>query len=172
MATAPVVVFRIREMRPIDGGELIGERVGPRPASAYVVPVPSTAAPDHFVPWDHPSPVLDALGGFLRHDTDPLRIGFTVDGSKVNARGLLHAGVLATIADVSIGHALAASTEPRTPLLTISLTCDYTGSASTGSWVEATVEPGRVGRRLAAGSAVFAVDGRTICTCRGLFLPA
>jgi acyl-coenzyme A thioesterase PaaI-like protein len=89
--------------------------------------VAATVGPEDFVPWDHPSPVLDALGGFLRHGADPLRIGFVVGGSKVNARGLLHAGVLATIADVSIGHALAASTEPRTPLLTVSLTCDYTG---------------------------------------------
>lgn len=140
--------------------------------SAYVVPVPAIGVPEDFIPWDHPSPVLDALGGFLRHGTDPLRIGFAVEGSKVNARGLLHAGVLATIADASIGHALAASTEPRTPLLTINLSCDYTGSAPTGAWVEATIEPGRVGRRLADGSAVFSVDGRTICTCRGLFLPA
>jgi uncharacterized protein (TIGR00369 family) len=133
--------------------------------------VPSTAVPDDFVPWDHPSPVLDALGGFLRHGADPLRIGFVVEGSKVNARGLLHAGVLATIADVAIGHALAASTDPRTPLVTVSLTCDYTGSVSIGDWVGATIEPGRVGRRLAAGGAVFTSDGRTVCTCRGLFLP-
>jgi hypothetical protein len=58
----------------------VGERV--RRPSPYVVPVTATVVPEGFIPWDHPSPVLDALGGFLRHDTDPLRIGFVVCSSR------------------------------------------------------------------------------------------
>jgi len=40
-----------------------------------------------FVAWDRSSPFLDAVGGFRRHFNDPLRIGFSVDGAKVNGRG-------------------------------------------------------------------------------------
>lgn len=132
----------------------------------------STPIPDGFIPWDHPSPVLQALGGFHRHESDLTRIGFYVDEYKVNARGLLHAGVLATIADVAIGHVLAASTDPPTRLLTISLNCDFTGAAQAGLWVEGTVSAGRVGRRLAVGTIVFTDADRPIGTGRGLYLPA
>lgn len=130
------------------------------------------APPDGYVPWDNPSPVLDALGGFLCRESDPRLIGFFVDEHKVNARGFLHAGVLATFADVAIGHALARSTDPPSRLLTINLSCDFTGVAEAGTWVEGTVEIGRVGRRLAFGTIAFTADGRAIGSGRGLFLPA
>jgi len=131
----------------------------------------SPPPPIGYVPWDRPSPVLDALGGFFRHDSDPLQIGFYVDQHKVNARGFLHAGVLATVADVAIGHALAESTDPPTNLVTINLSCDYTGVAEAGTWVDGTIEVGRVGRRLAVGTITFVAAGRSIGTGRGLFLP-
>ena len=43
---------------------------------------------------------------------DPLRLGFTVDDAKVNGRGFLHAGTIAAIADVAIGHTLAEMADP------------------------------------------------------------
>lgn len=124
-----------------------------------------------YVPWDRPSPVLTALGGFSRHPDDPLRAGFTVDAPKLNARGLLHAGVIATIADVVIGRALSTRTDPPTRLLTIKLDCDLLGPAHPGDWVEITVTPTRLGRRLAAGTATF-TTARPIATITALFMPA
>ena len=43
----------------------------------------SPPPPNGYVPWDRPSPVLDGLGGFFRHDSDPWLIGFYVDEHKV-----------------------------------------------------------------------------------------
>ncbi len=116
--------------------------------------------------------MLDTLGGFLRHESNPLLIGFFVDEHKINARGFLHAGVLATIADVAIGHALARSTDPPTNLVTVNLNCDYTGVAESETWVDGSIEIGRMGRRLAVGTIAFSVAGRPIGSARGLFLPA
>jgi acyl-coenzyme A thioesterase PaaI-like protein len=116
--------------------------------------------------------VLDALGRFFRHESDPLLIGLLVDEHKVNARGFLHAGVLAIIADVTIGHALARSTDPPTNLLTVNLSCDYTGVAEVETWVDGTIGIARVGRRLAVGTITFTAAGRAIGSARGLFLPA
>nr|MDT0667484.1 PaaI family thioesterase [Micromonospora sp. DSM 115978] len=126
---------------------------------------------DEFEPWPRPSPVLDRLGPFWRHRDDPLLVGFTVDDNKLNARGLLHGGVLAAFADAAVGHALAASTDPPTPLVTVNLNCDYTGTAKLGDWVEGIVTPSRVGRRMAVGTVVFTTGSRTVATVRGLFLP-
>lgn len=124
-----------------------------------------------FVPWDRPSPLLSAIGGFARHSDDPLRAGFTVDGPKMNARGFLHGGVIATIGDVVIGHALAVQTDPPTPLVTINLSCDLLGMAREGEWVEIAVTPTRVGRKLASGTATFTTT-RVIAKVTALFIPA
>jgi len=123
-----------------------------------------------FVAWDRSSPFLDAIGGFRRHLNDPRRIGFTVDGAKVNGRGFLHAGTIAAIADVAIGHTLAVMTDPPSRLVTINLSCDLLGSAQAGDWVDVQVTPTRVGRRLAAGTATFRTS-RPIAMVTGLFMP-
>ena len=135
-------------------------------------PPPTAGPPADLVPWDRPSPLLDALGGFLHHPDDPHRAGFRVEGPKVNARGLLHAGTIATIADVVIGHAVARRTDPPTPLVTIQLSCDLLGAARQGDWVDVAVGSARLGRRLGSGTATLAVDGRELARVSALFLPA
>ena len=126
---------------------------------------------EQFVPWHRPSPLLTAIGGFSRHATDPLRAGFTVDGPKTNARGLLHGGVIAAIGDVAIGYALAVRTDPPARLVTVNLACDLLGAAREGEWVDIAITPTRAGRRLAAGTAAFTTT-RVIATVTALFMPA
>jgi acyl-coenzyme A thioesterase PaaI-like protein len=127
--------------------------------------------PDSYVEWAHPSPLLTAIGGFLCHPDDPRRIGFTVDSRKVNGRGFLHTGVIAAIADVAIGHALADTSNPPTPLVTVNLVCNLLSSASLGDWVTGFITPTRSGRRIAAGTATLSTD-RVIATVTALFVPA
>jgi acyl-coenzyme A thioesterase PaaI-like protein len=128
-------------------------------------------ADEQFVPWHRPSPLLTAIGGFSRHATDPLRAGFTVDGPKTNARGFLHGGVIATIGDVAIGHALAVQSDPPARLVTVNLACDLLGVAQEDEWVDIAITPTRVGRRLAAGTATFTTS-RVIANVTALFMPA
>ena len=123
-----------------------------------------------YVPWPHPSPLLDALGGFLQDPSDPCRVGFVAEGPKLNARGFLHAGAVAAIADAAIGHALAASTDPPSRFVTVNLACDLLGTAADGQWVDLVVTPTRLGRRLAAGTAALSTD-RQIATVTALFVP-
>lgn len=131
-----------------------------------------TAPPPGWVPWDRPSPLLDALGGFLSDPGDPLRAGFLVEGPKVNARGGLHAGTIAAVADVVIGHAVARRADPPGPLVTVHLACDLLGAAGLGAWVDVEVTSTRLGRRLGAGSAVFTTGDREVARTSALFLPA
>lgn len=131
-------------------------------------------APEDWVPWPHPSPLLDALGGFLRHPDDACRVGFVADGPKLNARGFLHAGAIAAVADVAIGHALADLAEPPSSAVTVNLACDLLGPAREGEWVEALVTPAKVGRRLRSGSATLRTASdrpRLVATVTALFVP-
>jgi acyl-coenzyme A thioesterase PaaI-like protein len=123
-----------------------------------------------FAPWPHPSPLLDAIGGFEYDPDEPTRLGFRVAGAKLNGRGFLHAGVISTIADAALGHCLARLADPPVRLVTINLSCDYVGTAHEGEWVDITVTPTRLGRRLAAATGTFTTD-RPIATVSGLFMP-
>ena len=125
-----------------------------------------------WVPWDRPSPLLDALGGFLCDPADPRRARFRVEGAKVNARGALHAGAVAAIADVVIGHAVARTAEVPVPLVTVNLSCDLLGAAGPGEQVDVEVTSTRLGRRLGAGTAVFRTAEREVARVSALFLPA
>ena len=123
-----------------------------------------------FEAWPFPSPVLDRLGPFYRHRTDHLRVGFRIVDHQLNARGFLHAGVLATLADLAIRHGLSALSQPPRSAVTVNLTCDYHGSATTEAWVDGIVTPAHVGRRLSSGRIEFTVDGRTIAAARGMYM--
>jgi uncharacterized protein (TIGR00369 family) len=124
-----------------------------------------------FVPFAHPSPMLAHLGDLRCHGVDGSRFGFRVDEPKLNGRGSLHAGALSTIADVVVGHALAVMTDPPSRLVTTSLEVHFVGAARRGDWVDVTVAPIRVGRRLAVGTATFACAGRTIGVATAAYMP-
>ncbi|MGH8996969.1 MAG: hotdog domain-containing protein [Acidimicrobiales bacterium] len=64
--------------------------------------------------------------------------------AKLNARRLLQAGAITTIADVCIGHTLARVTVPATSLVTVHLDATFLGAVVMGDWV---VNPGRKGAR-------------------------
>jgi acyl-coenzyme A thioesterase 13 len=125
-----------------------------------------------FEPFGHPSPMLDHLGDLQRHAHDTGRFGFLVDAGKLNGRQLLHAGAMSTIADVVIGHSLAATTSPPARLVTTTLEVHYVGAAREGDWVDVIVTPIRVGRRLVVGTASFTVADRPIGFATATFMPA
>jgi acyl-coenzyme A thioesterase PaaI-like protein len=125
-----------------------------------------------WVPWTRSSPLLDALGGFLVDPTDPRRARFRVEGPKVNGRGGLHAGAIAAIADVVIGHAVARTAAVPAPLVTVNLSCDLLGAAGPGDWVDVEVTSTRLGRRLGAGGALFRTTAREVARVSALFVPA
>lgn len=132
-------------------------------------------SPPGFVPWPHGSPLLEAIGGFEAHESEPGRFGFVVGPAKVNSRGLLHAGVVAAIADVAIGHTLAAHMRAKgrpAAYVTVDLSCSYLGAARLDDWVEGDVTPLKVGRRLAAGLARLTARDEPVATVTALFVPA
>ena len=116
--------------------------------------------------------MLDRLGDLQRHVTDAAHFGFAVDEPKLNGRRLLHAGAVSTIADVVIGHTLAASTTPPTRLVTTALEVHFVGVGREDDWVEVDVTPVRVGGRLAVGTATFTVADRPIGFATATFMPA
>jgi acyl-coenzyme A thioesterase 13 len=98
-----------------------------------------------------------------------LSIGVRIEEKHTNSRGICHGGVLATLADLSLGYAMHAKTGGKTAFVTAHLAVDYAGSARVGDWVEAEVEIQRMGTRLAFANCYLVAAGRRIVRASALF---
>jgi uncharacterized protein (TIGR00369 family) len=101
--------------------------------------------PPDFKPHDRSSPVTDPWAPlYSARGPGQVRIGFVLDTQHCNARGMLHGGVIAALADnamgLSLGAALgeAAKIAGVSGIVTTNLNVDYLGVAQKGQWIEIT----------------------------------
>lgn len=130
----------------------------------------SAAPPDGYLPLSRSSPFLDLVGPlFYRPSDTGFSLGLRVLEQHLNSVSTLHGGLIATLADVSLGYVTAFSCEPMLSMVTASLTIDYLDAAALGSWVESHVTVNKVGKHLAFADAALAADGRPVAKARALF---
>jgi acyl-coenzyme A thioesterase 13 len=123
-----------------------------------------------FAPLRRSSPFLERVGPLYQRVIDgPFTVGLRVLPEHVNGRGLVHGGLLSTLADVALGYATAFSQEPALPLVTVNLSMDFCGSAGLGEWVEVQPSVHKVGRNMAFASAMLTVDGRPLARASAVF---
>jgi acyl-coenzyme A thioesterase 13 len=128
-------------------------------------------APTGFAPIFRTSPFLETIGPLYSAGSGAsLVIGMRVQEKHTNARGTLHGGVLASIADIALGYGLATSTSPPTSMVTANLSVDFAGSAQIGDWIETTLDIQKVGSRMAFANVYFSVGGERIARASGVFL--
>ncbi len=99
---------------------------------------------------------------YSRKSDDKLQIGLFLNEQHCNSRGLVHGGLIATLADNAMGlscvFALANSgRDAGKGLVTISLGTDYLGSAKLGQWLEIDPEPVKMGGSICMASATFKI---------------
>jgi len=99
-------------------------------------------------------------------------IGLRAERKHCNMRGTVHGGILATLADITLGYSLAFSTEPPTAAVTANLSLDFAGAAKEGDWLEASVDFHKLGSRLAFGNCYITVEGNRIARASAVFLVA
>lgn len=126
--------------------------------------------PPGFGPIFRTSPLIDALGSFYSKGAGAsLEVGLLVTERHTNARGTVHGGVLATLADVGIGYLTAYSSDPPHRLTTASLNIDYTGTARIGDWIRVEMDAPRVGRQLAFANARLMTGERQVARASAVF---
>lgn len=129
-----------------------------------------TTIPEGFIPLARSSPLLDLLGPVYSKGSGlQLEIGLRIDGRHANGRGTLHGGVLATLADVGMGYAMAFSSDPPLPLITASMTLDYLSAVQLNEWLEVRLEFSKKGRQLAFATVVLHVGERMVARASGVF---
>lgn len=129
--------------------------------------------PDNFKPLFRTSPVLELIGPiyYLGEGRD-LVLGLRVEAKHCNARGTVHGGILATLADVALGYTMAFSSDPPAALVTANLTLDFAGTAKIGDWLETCVDIQRQGARLSFANSYITVGSQRIVRASAVFLAA
>ncbi len=130
--------------------------------------------PAGFAPHFRKSPLTDAWEPlYSKRDGDVLTIGVLIAAPHTNARGMAHGGLIAALADNAMGLACVLSQAGAgaglSGIVTVSLTCDFTGTARIGDWLEVRASPVRVGRTLAFGEARVTTGDRLIARASAVF---
>jgi acyl-coenzyme A thioesterase 13 len=116
--------------------------------------------------------------GFLDHG-GPYYLGAAVEGVSVvglricphhiNYQDAAHGGVISTLADVALSHAVYDAERPRLAPSTVTLTVNYLTGARLGDWLEARVRVDRLGGRTAYTSGAIWRGDEMIATMSGVF---
>ncbi|MFL1456759.1 PaaI family thioesterase [Marinobacter sp. GN3S48] len=126
--------------------------------------------PEGFGPISRTSAFTDLIGPiYQKTDESGLIIGLVAEAKHCNARGIVHGGVLCTLADIAMGYSAAFSTEPPTPIVTTSQTVDYVGKAEKGDWIEVHTDVQKVGRSTAFANCYFHVGSKRIARASAVF---
>lgn len=132
----------------------------------------SSPAPG-FGPLFRSSPVIDLIGPvYSKGEGAELALGLRVEQKHCNMRGALHGGIVATLADIALGYAIAFSTKPPTGLITANLSLDFAGTAKIGDWLEARVDVQKKGSRLAFANCYISVGEQRIVRASAVFVVA
>ena len=114
--------------------------------------------PQGFKPLFRSSPAIELIGPlYSRGEGADLVIGLRAERKHCNMRGTVHGGMLATLADITLGYSLAFSTELPTAAVTAN---------------EASVDFQKLGSRLAFGNCYITVEGNRIARASAVFLVA
>ncbi len=128
------------------------------------------AVPEGFEPLFRSSPFLDLLGPVYNRRSDrTLLIGFFAAEKHCNARGVVHGGVISSLADVALGYSAVVSQEDPKPLVTANLSVDYAGAAKLGDWIEIETDVQKVGGKMAFANCYVRVGSKRIARASAVF---
>ncbi len=99
-------------------------------------------------------------------------IGLLAEDKHCNSRGIVHGGLLATLADLALGYTIAYLSEPPRSAVTASLTIDYVGSAKVGDWLEVRTDVQKSGGRLTFANCYVHVGEARIVRASAVFASA
>ena len=111
---------------------------------------------------------------YSRKLDDRLQMGVVLSPAHCNSRGLVHGGVIASLADNAMGltcvFALAnQARETGKGLVTVSLNVDYLGSGRLGEWMQISPEPVKLGGNLCFARALVSANDAPIAMAHATF---
>jgi uncharacterized protein (TIGR00369 family) len=98
-----------------------------------------------------------------------VHLGLRLAKPHTNARGLIHGGLIASLADNAMGYSCAQATGWSTSFVTISLAVDFVGSADIGQWLAVECEVIKTGSTICFAQALIKADDVVIARANGTF---
>lgn len=95
-------------------------------------------------------------------------IGLRIEPRHANSGGYAHGGLISTLADIALTHAILRRCGPEFLIVTVSMNIDFTGSAKLGDWVEAEVLVTKSEGSLAFAQCNLRVEGQAIVHASGV----
>jgi uncharacterized protein (TIGR00369 family) len=130
----------------------------------------STDIPEGFEPHFRKSPFTDPWEPLYSRRTERAVImGLRLAKAHTNARGLIHGGLMAALADNAMGYSCAQTTGWRSSFVTISLAVDFTGSADIGQWLAVESEVIRTGSTICFAQCLVKADDAVVARANGTF---
>jgi uncharacterized protein (TIGR00369 family) len=130
----------------------------------------TTDIPAGFEPHFRRSPFTDPWEPLYSKQTDKaVFMGLRLAKPHTNARGLIHGGLIASLADNSMGYSCALAKDWATSFVTVSLSVDYVGSAQLGQWLAVECEVIKTGSTLCFAQSLIKADEIVIARANGTF---
>ncbi|SDZ61122.1 PaaI family thioesterase [Pseudomonas sp. NFIX28] len=126
--------------------------------------------PEGYAPLSRSSPLLELIGPvYCRGSGLQLELGLRADRRHANGRGTVHGGILATLADIGMGYAMAFASDPPLSLVTASMHLDYLGAVQVGEWIDVRLEHSKRGRQMAFATVTLQVGERVVARANAVF---
>ncbi|WP_298106215.1 PaaI family thioesterase [Bradyrhizobium sp.] len=130
----------------------------------------SANIPEGFEPHFRKSPFTDPWEPLYSRRTEKAVImGLRLAKPHTNARGLIHGGLIASLADNAMGYSCAQATGWVTSFVTISLSIDFTGGAGIGQWLSVESDVIRTGGTIFFAQSLIKADDIVIARANGTF---
>ncbi len=130
----------------------------------------TTDIPEGYEPHFRKSPFTDPWEPLFSKKTDKAVImGLRLAKPHTNARGLIHGGLIASLADNAMGYSCAQATGWTTSFVTVSLAVDYVGSAQIGQWLSVECEVIKIGSTICFAQSLIKGDDAVIARANGTF---
>jgi uncharacterized protein (TIGR00369 family) len=129
-----------------------------------------TEIPAGFEPHFRKSPFTDPWEPLYSKRTEKgVTMGLRLDKPHTNSRGLIHGGLIASLADNSMGISCAQAMGETSSLVTISLAVDFIGSAQLGQWLAVESEVIKTGSTICFAQSLIKGDDAVIARASGTF---
>jgi uncharacterized protein (TIGR00369 family) len=129
-----------------------------------------TEIPAGFEPHFRKSPFTDPWEPLYSKKTEAaVVIGLRLAKPHTNGRGLIHGGLIASLADNAMGYSCAQAMGWVSSLVTISLAVDYVGSAEIGQWLSVESSVIKTGTTICFAQSLIKADDTVIARANGTF---
>jgi uncharacterized protein (TIGR00369 family) len=130
----------------------------------------TTEIPEGFEPHFRKSPFTEPWEPLYSKKTDKaVVIGLRLAKAHTNGRGLIHGGLIASLADNAMGYSCAQKMGWTTSLVTISLAVDYAGTAEIGQWLAVESDVIKTGSTICFAQSLIKANDTVIARANGTF---